>query len=531
MRANVLLPTATLPAMPMMYGTFGVDVPEELPRHLVQLLRRRHVQVQQPGERQVDGGNLVELDALVDAAQRVEILRAQRQRGRGAEVCPLVAPEGEIAACRVGHGLGPYARAMPVSQRKLLGAWYTPPELVDAVVAEVLRDFTPRTVLDPACGDGRFLAPFADTATVTGIDIDPTTSWTHGDSLSMDWGDQRFDAVVGNPPFLNQLASSTSRGGRSKFGGGPYADSAAEFLSLAIRLARPGGRVGLVLPLSMLSTRDVDRDPRRGDSDRAALRWMWWSHDPDVRSQRARVGGSVGGRRRRRAKCGASFGPEFEPRPAIAMPAQWSGLIADTIEATHDGPVLGDIATFTADFRDQYYGLIGAVSDSAVGPPLVTSGLIEPNECWWGRRQVRFAKQKFSAPRVDVSLLSPALQRWAGQRLVPKILIANQTRRIEAVIDREGAWLPSVPVITCTTDRLDDVAAVLHSDAATEWVRYHAAGSGLECHVRAPHRATAGIDPAARSHGRDSQRRQLTKARIVIHDSCAPHSPARPSWG
>ena len=41
---------------------------------------------------------------------------------------------------------------------------------------------------------------------------------------------------------------------------------------------------------------------------------------------------------------------------------------------------------------------------------------------------------------------------------MPKILIANQTRRIEAVIDRDGAWLPSVPVITCITDRLDDVA-------------------------------------------------------------------------
>ena len=38
---------------------------------------------------------------------------------------------------------------MPVSQRKLLGAWYTPPELVDAVVGEVRRGFTPRTVLGP----------------------------------------------------------------------------------------------------------------------------------------------------------------------------------------------------------------------------------------------------------------------------------------------------------------------------------------------------------------------------------------------
>ena len=366
---------------------------------------------------------------------------------------------------------------MPVSQRKLLGAWYTPQQLVDTIVAEVRRDFAPRTVLDPACGDGRFLAPFTDTATVTGIDIDPTTSWTQGDALSIDWGERQFDAVVGNPPFLNQLNTSTSRRGRSKFGGGPYADSAAEFLALAIRLARPGGRVGLVLPLSMLSTRDV-ATIRADVSHRAALRWMWWSttlmFDANVRVWAGvwEVAGAQGEVRR-------AFGPRFESRPAIVMPSKWTGLIADTVETVHDGPVLGDIATFTADFRDQYYGLVGSVSDAAEGPPLITSGLIEPNECWWGRRPVRFAKQHYAAPRVDVSLLSPALQRWAGQRLVPKILIANQTRRIEAVVDRDGAWLPSVPVITCTTDRLDEVAEVLHSDAATEWVRYHAAGSGL----------------------------------------------------
>jgi len=161
------------------------------------------------------------------------------------------------------------------------------------------------------------------------------------------------------------------------------------------------------------------------------------------------------------------------------MPRTWTGLIAETEEPQHHGPVLGDIAAFTADFRDQYYGLVGAVSDAADGPPLITSGLIDPNECWWGRRRVRFAKQEMVAPRVDLSALSPNLMRWARQRLVPKILIANQTRRVEAVIDRDGAWLPSVPVITCTTDRLDEVADVLHSEAATDWVRYHAAGSGL----------------------------------------------------
>ncbi len=279
----------------------------------MQVLRRRDVEVQQPGQRQVDGRDLVEVDALVDAAQRVEIVLVQRQRGCGAQLGPLVATEREVTAWRVGHGLAPYARVMPVSQRKLLGAWYTPPELVDAVVGEVRRDFAPLHVLDPACGDGRFLAPFAGTATVTGVDVDPTTSWTTGDSLTLDWGDRQFDAVVGNPPFLNQLATSTSRGGRSKFGGGPYADTAAEFLALAIRLARPGGRVGLVLPLSLLSTRDAAAI--RADVDRrAALRWMWWSptlmFDANVRVWAGvwEVGGAQSEVRR-------AFGPTFEPRP------------------------------------------------------------------------------------------------------------------------------------------------------------------------------------------------------------------------
>ena len=71
------------------------------------------------------------------------------------------------------------------------------------------------------------------------------------------------------------------------------------------------------------------------------------------------------------------------------------------------------------------------------------------------------------------------MQRWAASRLVPKVLVANQTKRIEAVHDAHGAWLPGVPVITCVTQQPEHVLEVLHSDAATEWVHHHAAGSGL----------------------------------------------------
>ncbi|MBI4933805.1 MAG: SAM-dependent DNA methyltransferase [Actinobacteria bacterium] len=360
-------------------------------------------------------------------------------------------------------------------RRKQLGAWYTPPELVDAVVAEAVFPGA-RSVLDPACGDGRFLRA-TRLPEQMGVDIDPATEFTHDDSLARDWGEQRFDVVVGNPPFLNQLASLTSRGGRSRFGGGPYADSAAEFLALAMRLVRPGGRVGLVLPQSLLSTRDA-ADIRAAVDEVAALRWMWWSDtkmfDADVRVWAGvwEVGGARGEVRR-------SFGPEFAPLPAMPMPRSWAALLTGGAVPQYDGPVLGDIAAFTVDFRDQYYGLVGAVGDDIDGPPLVTSGLIDPGVCRWGEKPMRFAKQQYLAPRVAVDRLSPALQKWAAQRLVPKILIANQTAVIEAVHDPDGAWLPGVPVITCVTDQPERVMAVLSSPAATEWVHHHAAGSGL----------------------------------------------------
>lgn len=375
-------------------------------------------------------------------------------------------------------------------RRKQLGAWYTPPELVDAVVREAVFPGA-ASVLDPACGDGRFLRA-TGLPHQTGLDIDPDTAFEHGDALQRDWGDRRFDVVVGNPPYLNQLSTLTSRGGRSRFGGGPYADAAAEFLMLAMRLARPGGRVGLVLPQSLLSTRDAAAIRAQVDS-LAALRWMWWTDthmfDAAVRVWAGvwEVGGEPGEVRR-------AFGPAFEPRPPMPMPRTWAGLLTGGSIEPHDGPVLGDIASFTADFRDQYYGLVGAVSDDVDGPPLVTSGLIDPGVCHWGTRPVRFAKQRYLAPRVALDLLSPALQRWAAQRLVPKILIANQTAVVEAVHDVRGEWLPGVPVITCTTADPERVMAVLSSPATTEWIHHHAAGSGLgKGTVRLNARLLAGV--------------------------------------
>ena len=112
-----------------------------------------------------------------------------------------------------------------------------------------------------------------------------------------------------------------------------------------------------------------------------------------------------------------------------------------------------------------------------------------------------FAKQHFAAPRIDVDVLDQKMQRWAHRRLVPKVLVANQTSIIEAVCDPTGQWLPAVPVIgvypTVDHDVQDfdrgstqdtrrsgatiawEIAAVLTSPIASAWVWHHSAGTGL----------------------------------------------------
>lgn len=384
--------------------------------------------------------------------------------------------------------------------RKQRGDFPTPPELVELVVGHTVAPASPGTrvrVVDPACGDGRFLlaaghhlrSAGAD-AELVGVEIDAPTASTArrllavggfpdgrielGDALASDWGDETFDVVVGNPPYLSQLAASTTRGRASSHGGGPYADSCAEFLSLAVRLARPaGGRVGLVLPQSILASRDAG--PVRDEVDRRAeMTWSWWS--PDHHFDARVLVCALVFERRERAVAGAR-----------ADGSSWSRVVTAAIGVPELPPLtsvgtLGDRARLTANFRDQYYGLVPAVADDADGPPLVTSGLVDPGRCRWGQRSVRFAKRQLDRPRVELDRLAPLMRRWAAEMLVPKVLVANQTRVIEAVADPHGAWLPGVPLITVRPSDaalVPAITAVLTSPIASAWAWHRAAGTGL----------------------------------------------------
>lgn len=402
------------------------------------------------------------------------------------------------------------------ADRKQLGAWYTPDDLVVRVVeAAVTPEFVERCLLtsreirivDPACGDGRFLIAAAERiadlggiAHAVGVDIDrsavdasqlalaqagPVTSYEvmQGDALALDWtavgrrfGDGGgFDVVVGNPPFLSQMAATTTRGGSSSRGGGPYADAAVEFVALAAELINDSGRVAFVLPQSVLAARDAGATRAAVDA-RADIVWSWWTgdHEFDANVHTCALVFQFG---TPTTRTGRTWGHVITDRQGVPdVPSAFE---------QQDAGTLGDRCWLNANFRDEYYGMIPAVGDHDAGPQLITSGLIDPGRSWWGRRPITFAKQRFAAPRLDLDALDPKMQRWASRRMVPKVLIANQTKIIEAVADPAGEVLPGVPVISAypTGDNLEatawEIAAVLTSPVASAWAWHRSAGTGL----------------------------------------------------
>jgi hypothetical protein len=274
-----------------------------------------------------------------------------------------------------------------------------------------------------------------------------------------------FDVVLGNPPFLNQLATATSRSGTSVLGGGPYADVAVEFLALALRLARvDGGRIGLVLPASVLATRDA-APVRRHVLDTASLEGLWWVaervFDAAIRTIVVSLcRGTTPGPVRRWTGVPPTAAPATEP--PSADDGTWGPLVADLlgippVTLPTDGTRIGDVASALAGFRQHFYGLAPYVADRAPRPPLaddeaplVTTGLIDPGGCAWGHRPARFAGAVLARPVVDLAALAtgdPRLAAWVRARRVPKVVVASQTPVVEAAVDAGGRWVPSVPLV------------------------------------------------------------------------------------
>lgn len=183
--------------------------------------------------------------------------------------------------------------------------------------------------------------------------------------------------------------------------------------------------------------------------------------------------------------------PAAPERPAAGTdPTSWAPLVAGlrgVPAVALRGAPLPEATGASAGFRDQFYGLVPHVREATgalAERPLVTSGLIDLAGCAWGVRPARYAKARWAAPVVDLDTLAaadPALARWVGDRLVPKVVVATQTRVIEAAVDIDGRWVPSTPVLAlpAAPKRLWHLLAALLAPAASAWALHETAGTAL----------------------------------------------------
>lgn len=305
-----------------------------------------------------------------------------------------------------------------------------------------------------------------------------------------------FDAIVGNPPFQSQLSSRTAhdRGlaaiiaENSEGRTGAYTDSAAIFLDQSLGMVRKGGAVSLLLPQSVLASRDAERI-RRAAAKTAALEHLWLSDGNAFEDALVstcapvfRVSGAT-------QTVARSHQVNTTPLPDYRLNHNeletrdtWSFLGSaargvPTFEFAQSG-LIRDIAHATADFRDEYYGLQGAIVESTAElcpdrfPKLMTSGLIDPAQSLWGNRSTRIHKYSWKSPRTNTEALdsNTHMTSWLEKRLIPKVMVATQTRILETFVDSAGRFVPCMPVLSVfpkNPDQLWHLASLIGSPVTT----------------------------------------------------------------
>ena len=411
---------------------------------------------------------------------------------------------------------------------RLVGADLDPDVLVvaSAALARWALDEADAPGHDEAVGRARASGLSSDEPTLVCCD-----ALTQPDVLARAIGGAPVGWVVGNPPFLAQLRAGTRHDARrrssltERFGAevGAYTDTAALFLLAATELVADTGVVCLIQPRSVLAARDA-AGVRQTVTKRMPLAAAWvgdggfgaavevWA--PVLGGFAAAPVGEVP------VRGGSTVEMELGMVPVGALSSEsWGALVAaaeglPAVRRTSGTPLgrLGEVVRFSAGFRDEYYAMLELAQEATLtereGRPevpagfaaLVSSGLIDPGVCRWGGKSMRFGKRRWESPVVDLGALAAddaPTTAWAKRQLVPKVLVASQTRVIEAAPDGQGRAIGLTPVIAGVPKgiTLGHLLAVLCSPVSTLSLVSAMAGSGMgRAGVRVSTRALGDLD-------------------------------------
>jgi protein-L-isoaspartate O-methyltransferase len=228
------------------------------------------------------------LDALTDTRARKRLSPALREAQQMVRQVRQSGQPNFALALALRHTARGYFR--PLDKNDVVrrtGRYYTPTEVIQLMV-EALAPEPEWRVLDLACGSGGFLLATAQhwvkrhgasPATVAnqlyGVEYDeyacklarlvlevglgvPVNHLRCANALKENWSGQSYDCILCNPPAgkiaVGLQAKAFQYAGRGK---GRKNDYEVAFAELAVQLAAPSGRIGLIVPEGLLSNSEL----------------------------------------------------------------------------------------------------------------------------------------------------------------------------------------------------------------------------------------------------------------------------------
>jgi hypothetical protein len=114
----------------------------------------------------------------------------------------------------------------------------------------------------------------------------------------------------------------------------------------------------------------------------------------------------------------------------------------------------------------------------------VTTGLIDPGVCHWGRKTCRYLGKRFERPTFATDSLPEQLLRRVKRMQRPKLLVAGLSTRVEVFLDEEGDHIGAVSTYSILHPK-DDVEALrelcdrLNSEDAADRLRQELGATAL----------------------------------------------------
>lgn len=170
------------------------------------------------------------------------------------------------------------------TEQKLRGGYYTPPDLA-IFMAQWVKEISPTRILEPSCGDGVFFSALSKVggfkkSQIVGFELDPieavkaregardaglnaatihATDFLQWSLDALKDGSAKFDAIVGNPPFIRYQylpepfqvrAESIFKALALPFT--KHTNAWVSFVLASMALLRPGGRIAMVVPSEII---------------------------------------------------------------------------------------------------------------------------------------------------------------------------------------------------------------------------------------------------------------------------------------